>query len=54
MIAQPEEGAMLEGVIDQMNKAAAKASSAIDSALEFAEASNKRIAGMERKPSKGG
>lgn len=50
----PEEGAMLEGVIDQMNKAAAKASSAIDSALEFVEASNKRIAGMERKHSKDG
>ncbi len=47
---QPEEDEkMLEGMIVQMNKTTAQASAAIDQALEFVEASNKRIATMERK-----
>ena len=44
-----EDDKMLEGMITQMNKASAQASAAIDDALEFVEASNKRIARMERK-----
>lgn len=44
-----EEDKMLEGMIDQMNKTTAKASTAIDEALAFVDASNKRIAAMERK-----
>lgn len=40
---------LLEGMIDQMNKTTAEASKAIDDALVFVEASNKRIAAMERK-----
>ncbi len=42
-----EDDKMLEGMITQM--ASAQASAAIDDALEFVEASNKRIARMERK-----
>ena len=38
---------MLEGMIDQMVKTTAQASAAIDDALAFVEASNRRIATME-------
>lgn len=44
-----EDDKLLEGMIDQMNKTTAQASAAIDEALEFVEASNKRIAAMEKK-----
>ena len=44
-----EDQKMLEGMIDQMNKTTAQANAAIDHALAFVEASNKRIAVMERK-----
>lgn len=44
-----EDDKLLEGMIDQMNKTTAQASAAIDRALAFVEASNKRIAAMERK-----
>jgi hypothetical protein len=43
-----EEDRMLDGMIDQMNKTTAQANAAIDEALAFVEASNKRIAAMER------
>lgn len=46
-----EEDKLLEGMIDQMNKTTKQANAAIDEALEFVEASNKRIAAMERKAS---
>jgi hypothetical protein len=39
---------LLEGMIDQMNKTTAQASAAIEDALAFVEASNKRIDAMER------
>lgn len=44
-----EDDKVLEGMIDQMNKTTAQASAAIDKALAFVEASNKRIGAMERK-----
>ncbi len=44
-----EDDKVLEGMINQMNKTSAQASAAIDDALAFVEASNKRIARMERK-----
>jgi hypothetical protein len=44
-----EDDKVLEGMINQMNKTTAQASAAIDDALAFVEASNKRIARMERK-----
>jgi hypothetical protein len=44
-----EEDQALAGMIDQMNKTTAQAGAAIDEALVFVEASNKRIAAMERK-----
>lgn len=44
-----EEDMVLDGMIDQMNKTTAQASTAIDVALKFVETSNKRIAAMERK-----
>ena len=44
-----EDDRMLEGMIDQMNKTTLQASAAIDDALAFVEASNKRIEAMERK-----
>ncbi len=44
-----EEDKLLEGMIDQMNKTTAQASASIDEALAFVDASNKRIAAMERK-----
>lgn len=45
-----EDDKAMMGMIDQMNKTTAQASAAIDNALAFVEASNKRIAAMERKP----
>ena len=44
-----EDEKLLEGLIDQMNKATARASAAIDRALELVEASNRRITAMESK-----
>jgi len=44
-----DDDEILEGMINQMNKATAQAAAAIDKALAFVEASNKRIAAMERK-----
>lgn len=44
-----EEDKMLDGMIDQMNKTTAQANAAIDEALAFVEASNKRIVEMEQK-----
>ena len=44
-----EDDKVLEGLIGQMNKTTAQANTAIDKALAFVDASNKRIAKMERK-----
>lgn len=44
-----EDDRLLEGMIDQMNKTTLQASAAIDEALALVEASNKRLAAMERK-----
>lgn len=44
-----DDDRILEGMIDQMNKTTAQANAAIDQALAEVEASNKRIAAMERK-----
>lgn len=44
-----EDDKLLSGMIDQMNKTTAQANQAIDDALAFVAASNKRIAAMERK-----
>lgn len=44
-----EDENILEGMIDQMNKTTAQAGVAIDKALAYVEASNKRIDVMERK-----
>ncbi|MHB1322106.1 MAG: plasmid mobilization protein [Acidithiobacillus ferrivorans] len=44
-----EEDTMLAGMIDQMNKTTTQANAAIDAALAYVEASNQRIAAMERK-----
>lgn len=44
-----EDDEVLLAMIDQMNKTTARARAAIDDALTFVEASNKRIAAMERK-----
>jgi hypothetical protein len=44
-----EDESMLEGMIDQMNRTTAQANAAIDEALAFVEASNRRIAAMEQK-----
>jgi len=43
-----EDDQILEGMIDQMNKTTAHANAAIDEALAYVDASNKRIASMER------
>ena len=43
-----EEDKMLDGMIDQMIKTTAQANAAIDEALAFVDASNRRIAAMER------
>lgn len=42
-----ENEALLEGLIDQMVKTTAQASAAVDEALTFVEASNRRIAELE-------
>ena len=42
-----EDEQLLEGMIVQMLKTTAQASAAIDDALAFVEASNKRISAME-------
>ena len=44
-----EDDNVLEGMLDQVTKSTARASAAIDVALAFIEASNKRIARMERR-----
>ncbi len=44
-----EDEKLLEGMIDQMLKTTAEANAAIDEALAFVEASNRRIAEMEIK-----
>jgi hypothetical protein len=44
-----DDDKILEGMIDQMNKTTVQANAAIDQALADVEASNKRIAAMERK-----
>lgn len=44
-----EDDQLLEGMIDQMNKTTAQAGAAIDNALAFVAASNKRIAKLEHK-----
>ncbi|WP_301102982.1 hypothetical protein [Propionivibrio sp.] len=44
-----QDDQILEGMIDQMNKTSAQANAAIDKALACVDASNKRIADMERK-----
>lgn len=44
-----EEDSMLVGLLDQMNKTTTQANAAIDGALAFVEASNRRIAAMEQK-----
>ena len=44
-----DDDKILDGMIDQMNKTTAQANAAIDEALADVEASNKRIAAMERK-----
>ena len=47
---QPEEDEkMFEGMISQMHKTTLAASAAIDRAIAYVDASNKRIAAMERK-----
>ena len=48
----PEDEQALNAVIDQMLKATDHAESAIDGAIDFIEASNKRIAAMEAKHKK--
>ena len=44
-----EDEKVLEGMTAQMDKTTAQASAAIDKALAFVEASNKRITTMERR-----
>jgi len=44
-----EDDALLEGMIGQMAKTTARASAAIDDALRYVEASNKRIRALEAK-----
>ena len=44
-----EDERALAGMIDQMLKTTTQASKAIDAALAFVEASNRRIAAMEKK-----
>lgn len=44
----PTEEAMLGRMFEEMNKSTIKASSAVDDALAFVQASNRRIAQMER------
>lgn len=44
-----DDDRMLEGMIDQMNKTTARANAAIDEALALVEASDQRIAKMEKR-----
>jgi hypothetical protein len=44
-----EDEEILKGMIAQMRKSTLEANAAIDAALAFVEASNKRIAALERK-----
>lgn len=44
-----EDDTLLEGMINQMNKTTVQASKTIDEALALVEASNKRIAAMEKR-----
>ena len=44
-----EDEKILQGMVDQMHKTTLQASAAIDQALAFVDASNKRIAVMERR-----
>lgn len=44
-----EDDRILEGMIDQMNKATVQANAAIDRALALVEESNQRIEKMERR-----
>lgn len=44
-----DDDKLLEGMINQMNKTTTQANAAIDKALADVEASNQRIAAMERK-----
>ena len=44
-----EDERILEGMVEQMNKTTLQASAAIDRALAFVDASNKRIAALERR-----
>ena len=43
-----QDDSIFEGMIEQIAKATARANAAIDDALSFVEASNKRIAALER------
>ena len=45
----PREAELLDGMIDQMNQSTARACKAIDEALAFVAASNRRIDRMEAK-----
>lgn len=44
-----DDDQILKGMIGQMNKTTAQANAAIDKALAYVDASNKRIEAMERK-----
>lgn len=44
-----KDGKVLNGMIDQMNKTTVQASAAIDEALAYVDASNKRIEVLERR-----
>jgi len=48
-----EDETVLEVMIDQINKSALRACSAIDKAMQFVDASNTRIAAMERRAARG-
>ncbi|MBI3146851.1 MAG: hypothetical protein HYZ18_16660 [Pseudogulbenkiania sp.] len=50
--APSEDEAILEGMIEQMAKTTAQASAAIDDALAYVEASNRRIAALEAQAQK--
>lgn len=44
-----DDDQILEGMIDQMSKTTTQANAAIDKALAYVEASNRRIVAMEQK-----
>ena len=48
-----EDDRLLEALVDQMHKATTQAGAAIDQALALVDASNKRIAALERKAAHG-